>query len=282
MPQSRYGTTFLVAAMTTLALAGSTLAAAPTAAKDVHGVHQPVQQAKVNRVLRDARIVESSGLTRSTYKRHVLFTHNDSGDGPRVFAVGHGGRTRAVLTIKHAKARDWEDMSRGPRHTLWVGDIGDNAGRRSTIQVYRFREPKNLRSRTMRSTRFRFVYPDGPRDAEGLMVNPQTGRIYIVSKEPRGTVYVAPRKLSTTRVNRLIKVRRAPATVTAADFAPGGKAFALATYSSVYLYPGLRKRPSKRPAPQRDQGESISFSRNGKGIFLGSEGSRSPVYGIPR
>src|SRR3712207_5658169 len=67
----------------------------------------------LNRTLDDSRIVESSGLARSTYRRGTLFTHNDSGDRARVFAVSPSGRTQAVLTLGGVKPKDDEDIAAG-------------------------------------------------------------------------------------------------------------------------------------------------------------------------
>lgn len=236
-----------------------------------------------DRTLRDSRIVESSGLSRSTYRRGLALTHNDSGDGPRVFAVGRSGATRAIFTLRGAPARDWEDMTAGRRHKIWVGDIGDNARNRSTISVLRFREPRTVRTRDVGWTKFDLRYEDGPRDAEALMVNPRTGRLFVISKESgSGTIYRAPRRLSTTRVNVLRKVGvDVPASVTGGTFAPGGGRFALSTYTAAYLYGSVKDRTARRvQLPRTRQGESVEFTRGGGALWRGSEGRNSPVYRV--
>ena len=75
-------------------------------------------------------IAESSGVAASRKHPGVVWTHNDSGDAPRVFALdAHTCATIATYTIPGATAVDWEDMARGPdetgRSSLWFGDIGD-------------------------------------------------------------------------------------------------------------------------------------------------------------
>lgn len=234
-----------------------------------------------DRHIRDARVTESSGLARSTYPRRVLFTHNDSGDGPRVFAIDRLGNTRAVLQLKGASAADWEDITTGPNHRLWVGDIGDNGRRRDSITVYSFREPKALSHRSVQARRYRLAYPDGARDAEAMMVHPKTGRLFIVSKQRgHGVVYRAPRTLSERRVNVLRPVGRAPEMVTAATWGPHGKRYALSTYTRAYLYRGFKARPVVVRLPWTRQGESLEFGRSPRNLFRGSEGSNSPVYRV--
>src|SRR3990170_1446604 len=138
---------------------------ATTTAVDVPG-DTAFTHATVDRTIRDDRITESSGLAASRKYRGVLYTHNDSGDGPRIFAIGPHGHTRAVLSLSGAGARDWEDIAAGPNRTLWCADIGDNAETREDVQVYRVREPDRLRSQSVDWTRYYLDYPDGRHDAE--------------------------------------------------------------------------------------------------------------------
>ena len=242
------------------------------------------RKSAVNRHLSDGRIVESSGLARSTYARPLLWTHNDSGDSARVFAVGRDGTTRAVLRLRGADAVDWEDISTGPDHTVWVGDIGDNGWDRDHVTVYRFREPRSLKSGAGRATAYDFTYPDGPRDAEALLVRPDNGRVFIVSKDDNGgAVYRAPRRLSTSTVNKLQRVTDAPATVTGGTFAPDGKSLVLVNYTRAYTYAGIGGAAQSDTSKVNNsaQGESVEISRDGRRMFLGQEGSDSPVYAVP-
>ena len=238
----------------------------------------------VDRHLEDDDITESSGLARSTYDRPLLWTHNDSGDEPRVFGVKPDGETGAVLTLQGADAIDWEDISTGPRHSLWVGDIGDNGWSRDHITVYRFSEPRSLQWEDAAWTAYDFEYEDGPRDAEALMVRPRTGRLFVVSKdEDGGDIYRAPRELSTSSVNTLRRVASAPHTVTGAAFAPDGDSFVLVNYTRSYVYSRIGGSVTSETSKVNNssQGESVTIGRGGKRLFLGEEGSNSPVYAMP-
>lgn len=88
--------------------------------------------------LQDPRITESSGVAAGP---GVLWTHNDSGDSARFFALDRRCRTLATYSVVGARATDWEDMARGAG-ALWFGDIGDNASTRSGVVVYRVPEPR--------------------------------------------------------------------------------------------------------------------------------------------
>ena len=137
----------------------------------------------------DAQIDESSGLGTSSYGDGIVYTHNDSGDTARFFAVNSSGATVAIYTLKGATAHDWEDMETGTdasgKPVLYFGDIGDNSAKRTEIDVYQVPEPRGP-SANVPWIRYRFAYPDGPHNAETLMVDPHTHRIFIASKAAIG------------------------------------------------------------------------------------------------
>jgi hypothetical protein len=235
------------------------------------------QRVSLERRIHDDDVRESSGLARSTFNRPLLWTHNDSGDRPRIFAIKRNGSTKGVLNIRGASFRDWEDMAYGPRHSLWIADIGDNGRARDYVTVYKVREPRKVSSRSVPSKRYDFRYPDGAHDAEGLIVRPRTGRVFIVSKSrDGGALYRAPKRLSTTSTNKLKKVRSVPVSITAAAWRPGG--FVLTNHNFVYVYKSMKSAPRTFRKPHVGQGESLEVARNARSVLLGAEGRNSPVY----
>jgi hypothetical protein len=239
----------------------------------------------------DPRINESSGIALSRRHRGVVYTHNDSGGVPQIFALGPDGRTRAVLTLAGARARDWEAMAVGRdergRPAIYVADIGDNLGGAwPYVTVYRVPEPAALRDRTLRATAFRFKYTDGPRNAETMMINPKTNRLYVASKLFNGALYEAPARLSARNTNVLRKVGDAPTLATDGAFAPDGRSFVIRNYFGARVYAmGGDGRPGKTLAsvgmPQQELGESITYSADGRWLLTGSEGAAQPVYRVP-
>ncbi|WP_067420980.1 hypothetical protein, partial [Carbonactinospora thermoautotrophica] len=209
----------------------------------------------------------------------------------RIYAVGPDGRTRAVLRIAGAVNRDWEAIAPGRdeqgRPALFIGDIGDNLGGAwRTISVYRVTEPAELRSGTLRATRYRFRYADGARDAEALLVEPRTNRLYVVSKEKGGGgVYAAPSRLSTERVNVLRRVGDAPSRITDGAFAPDGSRFVVRGYFDATEYAMEGERPGRQlrnfGLPLQRQGEGIAYTPDGRALLLSSEGVHSAVWRIP-
>src|SRR6266540_1134177 len=91
--------------------------------------------------LQSPRVRESSGVVVSRAHRGVLWTHNDSGDGPYVYATDLSGADRGAVRIRDARAVDWEDIALGPCPAaggacLYIADTGDNEENRKSVVIY--------------------------------------------------------------------------------------------------------------------------------------------------
>lgn len=224
----------------------------------------------------DQRINESSGLVDTG---DVVFTTNDSGDGPYLYAVDPtSGDTVAVGTYADEDPVDVEALAPAADGAVWVGDIGDNGRSRGSIAVYRVERP----GEDAPAARFELVYPDGSHDAETLLAHPRTGRLLVVTKQPLvgGTVYHAPARLREGDLHRLEPVSQVAGLVTDGAFFPDGRHVLLRTYGSaaVYRYPGFDLVGQVR-LPRQRQGEGLSISPEGR-ILVSTEGVFSPVLEI--
>lgn len=244
--------------------------------------------------LRDRRIGESSAVVRGRVNPSVLWTLNDSGNPPELFAVDTTGSTRAVLLVAGVRNVDWEALTAAPcgdRWCLWIGDIGDNSGIRRTITIFRVVEPVLSADSSERSiTPLDSVvarYPDAPHDAEALVVD-AAGQAIIITKGRDGWIgeYRIPDSFSNQGPVTLEFVGRLPIApgflrgrlVTDAALAPNGQVLAIRTYGSIYLFDrptatgGLPDRPRVTcPIGGLDpQGEGIAWW-DGETLVLTSE-----------
>jgi hypothetical protein len=256
----------------------------------VHGRAEAADGDRVVFKISDPRISESSGLAASRRHPGIVYTHNDSGHGPAVYAIGPDGRTRATFTLADAGSRDWEGIALGRdgagRPALFVADIGDNLGGAwPYVTVYRVPEPRRLKDQTLHAVAFRMKYQDGPRDAESILVDPRSNRLYIASKTRlfggKGRLYAAPERLRTSGFNLLRPVGDAPSTATDGAFAPDGRTFVLRTYFGAAIYTAPGKRLTDVSLPAQRQGESITYTPDGRSLLVGSEGDDQPVWKVP-
>jgi hypothetical protein len=266
-------------------------------------------------VLAYTGIDESSGIAASRNAPGVYWTHNDSGDGPFIFAFDEHGAHKGVWRVTGATARDWEDIAAGPgpelgTNYLYIGDIGDNTETRSEEIVYRIPEPvitpgdasstkKNPVSTTGLET-IRLRYPDGKHDSEALLVHPVTGNIYLVTKTPFGNpvIYEAQTPLDTGATNTMVRVAeiQTPSIfgglITGGDISPDGLRVALCDYGQGYE---LVLPDSGTPFNQiwkqtlntidlgkRKQGEAIAYRLDGKALLMTSEGLPTPLLQVER
>ncbi|MGW2207935.1 WD40 repeat domain-containing protein [Streptomyces sp. NPDC001781] len=237
--------------------------------------------------IEDPRITESSGLAASHLHPGVYWTHNDSDDGPYLYAVdSRTGRTVATLTLRGiGSPRDVEAISVGPDGQIYVGDIGDNFhGRWPYVWIYRLPEPKTLKDQTVTATQYVVKYSDGPRDAESLAVHPRTGRVYIIDKnEDGGHLYEGPARLSSSGTNIFRPVAPLDLWATDAAFSPNGEQLAVRGYFGGISYDwngGRIKKLDRLNVPLQGQGESVSYSADGTKLMYGSEGARSQVTAL--
>ncbi|MBA4502161.1 hypothetical protein [Marinobacterium marinum] len=81
-------------------------------------------------------VSETSGLALHEGR---LWTHNDSGDGPRLYAVSpDSGTVIERRILRDAVNLDWEELAHDAR-SMHVLDCGNNSGRREWMQIYSVR-----------------------------------------------------------------------------------------------------------------------------------------------
>lgn len=251
---------------------------------------------------------EISGVAASRRNPGVLWVHNDSGDRARVSAISPAG-THAVFQLEDASAADWEDVAVGPgpeegTHYLYLADVGDNLLLRPTVQVYRVAEPEvDASTNVPRTTlggveRLELDYPDGPHNCETVLVDPQSGDLYLVTKSDDGfsPVFRATAPLSTDAtivLDRVAELRFGEAPLsgspltTAGDITPSGDGIAIRTYDRAYFWwraegepigTALLREPCPIPQQPEPQGEALGFAADGSGYYTISEGQAQPIW----
>ena len=266
---------------------------------------------KITGRIKSKDINESSGLAVSRCQQDVLWTHNDSGSDPLVYAVNSKGESLGTWAVTGAKLTDWEDMSgvkdESGRCFLYIGDIGNNSRTRSEFTVYRIAEPQiepNSSSRkdplaTATAEVLKFSYPDFRHDAETLMVHPQTGVIYIVTKRisgPAAVYRIEPSFGGPLQQAKKITDISVPAIpngfLTGGDISPDGKRAVVCDYIGAYeliLPDGAKdfdeisaEKASVIELGDREQGEAIAYGADGNSIFTTSEKKNSPIIEAKR
>ncbi len=265
--------------------------------------------------IRTARnLRESSALAMSHDQSGVMFTINDSGNDPILFAIDTAGADRGAWAVQKAKNVDWEALAIGPcgassvAHCVYIGDLGDNDAHHATRSIYRVAEPAARDasfSGAVIAEHVTFTYPDQPHDVEAMYIA-GNGDAFVITKRPLPT---ATKRLRPALVFRLsasswtskkgvvaelvdslsIVPGSAPLrTITDASLSPDGRHVAVRTYSQLFVYAADsttgRINASVAPAicnlvPLGEaQGEGVTWIASSGRLAFSSEGRAAPLH----
>ena len=245
-------------------------------------------------LIRMDELAEASGIAASRRNPGAFWAVNDS-EQPVIYALDAKGVVTGRVRLTGATVDDWEAIAAGPCRSgtcLYVGDIGDNNGTRKQITIYRVPEPAIGDDMTATAEVFHATYPDGPQDAESLVLT-SDGSLYIVTKGEKGSValYRFPRELragSTMPLQRVAKPRepgKSPNSerITDASASPQGDWIVLRTNRAVTFHHTKELMAGNwRPAHVVDladldepQGEGVTLTADGTLVVVGEGGGKS-------
>jgi hypothetical protein len=263
----------------------------------------------------DDRLDEISGVTESRSSPGVFFVHNDSGDSPRFFALDRSGHLLAELRLETVpRLVDAEDIAVGPgpggRQFIYLGDTGNNVAsggigipRRKAI-VYRIPEPRvELSARQLNivlkeAFPIAFTFPNGARDIEAFVVDPQSGELTMISKQADGRSQLLTASAATLAAGGgeleaagELRFGHAPLAgsplPTSASISRDGSAILVRSYSSVFLFrrnggesvvSALARAPKRLPSPRGRGGEAVSFAELDSAFLTISEGDNPEIH----
>ena len=246
---------------------------------------------QVGRALFLPAVPEASGIALAD---GVLWTHNDS-DAPVLYRIDRSGRP-APVTVAGADVRDWEDLAAGPcpgfaeaaseGNCLFIADIGDNQESRERITIYQLPVPASASTSTKPATAIHVRYPDGPHDAEALVVTRKAG-VFFVTKDapPRVYTFAASQDPGETGTLRLHRTLNGVSRITGAAVSPDERWVALRSNRLLFLYTLDAFVNGGEPAWidlrlfEEPQGEGVTFGSDAD-LYLVSEGGGKNAAGV--
>lgn len=105
-----------------------------------------------------AQIDETSGLIMTG--PNTLWSHNDSGGDPKLYAFDTTGTLLRTLVIKGVSNIDWEELTQDAAGNVYVGDFGNNSNNRTNLMIYKIPNPDNVVGDSVVPEIIRFSYPD--------------------------------------------------------------------------------------------------------------------------
>ena len=284
------------------------------AANSNKNVSQDYAAPRVTGKIESSEISESSGIIASRCNENAFWTHNDSGNQNLIYALNIKGEHLGAWRVSGSKNKDWEGIGTFKDEKgecfLYLGDIGNNARDRGELTIYRIKEPriaaankaagKNNPELTETAQAIKINYPDFRHDAETLIVHPNTGDIYVLTKRISGAagVYRLKANYAIDKPNTLEKIAdfSVPAIpnglLTGGDITTDGKRVIICDYFNAYEL----KLPEKAKSfeeiwtqeikivqlGERPQGEAICYTSDGKSIVATSERKNSSIIEVKR
>lgn len=280
--------------------------------------------------VRDPLLAEISGLAVTRTSDDRLWAINDSGGEAALYMIDRPGNYLGKVMVAGAVNLDWEELAtfyfEGRPHIL-IADVGDNAnqhagetrGTRSHVTLYIVEEPRidgprpALNQRVEPSWVQKFVYEDGPRDCESVAVDPDSGKVLLLSKRtnppalyelPLGPQYadtrqVARRVADVTGLPMPLDKEKLPNNRygkyafqnTAMDISSDGRQAVVLTYGATWLFErafdeswaeAFARDPRLVATPFLNQAEALAFTPDARNLYVTSEGIPAPVLRLVR
>ncbi len=264
--------------------------------------------------MENADIREASGLALSRRQDGRLWTINDGGAGPVLYALSIDGTEHGAVHLANARNVDWEDMASFELDgTPWllVADVGDNLGKREQVTLYIVAEPDLSTQDAVSSRQINLRYPDGPRDVEAVAVDANEQRVYLLSKRTiPAQLYSVPLATAGSTRSEIVTatylgtVASIPQPTqddldralveqdwhwqpTAMDFSADGRMAVILTYPAAYLYDrqngeswldALQRPPIRLELGNIKEAEATALGR--ESIFVTVEARHAPIYRI--
>ncbi|MFH1465778.1 MAG: hypothetical protein ABIO70_15435 [Pseudomonadota bacterium] len=256
-------------------------------------------------------LTEVSGLAVSHLDPALLWLHNDHGGSATLHAASLTGADRGRYEIIGTDNLDWEDLAPGPCPEegvepctcLYLADIGDNDLTRAGGRILRFAEPEAAGDGAWAQLTpldvLAFTYPDGPHDAEALLVHPDTGEVLVLTKGEETRIYAfptvppvpsaAPVTVRLVTTFSLEDVGAEDPVVTGGAVSPRGYRVVLRTDADLALFTGpfgasleetLRRDPVLLPTPPPGAGEAVAWSADGRRLLLVGEGEHPAIHAV--
>jgi len=253
----------------------------------------PINSMAKTFLIENKKIDESSGLALSRRYDNVLWTHNDSGSAPIIYAMNFQGHDLGTFFLEGDYPRDWEDMSsfqlQGQSYLL-LADSGDNHEINRTARLLIYKEPDiYAKNRSLEDPKWviEYQYPKGKAyDIESVAVDIIQNKILLLSKRNKKVhVFELPLLVNNQTESQLLTAKRISKLKyfkrpTSMDISADGKYAAILTYGKAYWFENLQnlnwKETFKQPTKKIKykglfQPEAISFAQTPYQLFISSE-----------
>lgn len=198
--------------------------------------------------------IKEASAVEVTEKSDLIWTLEDSGNEPQLFALNFKGEIANTVKIIDAENNDWEDLTSDKDGNLYIGDFGNNDNDRKDLAIYKISASDLSKKKTSVAEKITFFYPQ-----QTLFPPKKSERFYDVESfflfEDNFYLFTKNRSSKFDGTTLLYQVPNQPGNhpaklissfktcenfnycaVTSADISPDGKKIALLSADKVWLF----------------------------------------------
>jgi len=231
--------------------------------------------------------IKESSAVEVTEQSDLIWTLEDSGNDPLLFALNIKGEIVNTVTITNVQNNDWEDLTSDKQGNLYIGDFGNNDNERKDLSIYKINATDLTQKQAPVAEKITFFYPE-----QALFPPKKSERFYDVesfflfedyfylftknrSSKFDGTtlLYQVPNKPGNHAAKLLSSFKTCDnfnhCAVTSADISPDGKKVVLLSADKVWVFTDLTS--NKFLSGKVKQIDLKSFTQKEGVCFVGND-----------
>ncbi|MBU3821085.1 hypothetical protein KO566_03355 [Flavobacteriaceae bacterium XHP0103] len=115
---------------------------------------------------------------------NLIWVIEDAGNQNNLYGLNHNGDIIKDIDISNAKNEDWEDLTSDSEGNIYIGDFGNNNGKRDTFIIYKISNPASkTNSTTAEIIAFTLPKKAAKKDFESFFLF--NNHFYLFSKESK-------------------------------------------------------------------------------------------------
>lgn len=167
----------------------------------------------------------------------LFWVIEDAGNSNHVYGLDKKGTIMKDIVVENSKNNDWEDLTTDDAGNLYIGDFGNNSGKRDNFTIYKINHPEKAEKVTT-AERINFTLPDNLKSKNFEAFFLYKDNFYLFSKETKKCVLLkVPNTLGTHTAELVTEfnLNGKHNLITSADVSKDGKKVVLLNHDKVWI-----------------------------------------------
>lgn len=169
--------------------------------------------------------------------QEILWMIEDQGNASNLYGYDFNNRSFKTIVIHNAKNVDWEDLASDKEGNLYIGDFGNNNGKRKEFSIYKL-DSLSINLDYINAEQITFSVPKHLENDDFESFFLFKNHFYIFSKnDKKGTFIKVPNSLNSQKATIVSKfnLKGKNDAITSADISNDGKKVVLLNHNKLWL-----------------------------------------------